>query len=397
MNVKEFDIVIVGSGSGGGVVAAELSKLCAQGLTVAVLEWGPKLRAEDYTGRELDMVGKLYFNSGGFFTKNGAMTVAFCKAYGGSTTAYTGTSFVISADTVGRWAVPGLEWDDMNRRSQKYFTQNSIHTIDDGSLINDNNRLFRKGCEALGLGVSQFPVNIRGCRGAGVCNLGCPNGAKQGTDRVQLPSAERLGATVVTNCRVDRLGDRELFATVGEWPGYGERSVWEPGEYRVKARTMVVCGGSINTCALILRSGLGPSLPALGRAITLHPALILAGVHGSPVSNFYGHPKSYCCAEFPDASGFILETCFYFPFTTAKSCAGFGAEHSDLMRSYRNQQQIIALAYDEPEDRNRVTVDRSGDPVLDYRLSGGTLHALHKAMLWAARIFFAAGAVKVHA
>jgi choline dehydrogenase-like flavoprotein len=38
---KDFDIVVVGSGAGGGTVAKELSSLCRDGLRVAVLECGP--------------------------------------------------------------------------------------------------------------------------------------------------------------------------------------------------------------------------------------------------------------------------------------------------------------------------------------------------------------------
>ena len=55
MREREYDVVIVGSGAGGGAVAKELAPLCADGVRVVVLEWGPKLKAEEYTGRELDM------------------------------------------------------------------------------------------------------------------------------------------------------------------------------------------------------------------------------------------------------------------------------------------------------------------------------------------------------
>jgi hypothetical protein len=135
----------------------------------------------------------------------------------------------------------------------------------------------------------------------------------------------------------------------------------------------------------------------LGKRITLHPALILVALHETPLTNYQGHPKSYCCEDFCDTGGFILETCFYFPFTTAKSCTGFGAEHEELMRDVRRQQQIIALAWDRPDDSNRITVSRSGGPVLDYRLSDKVIDSLHSAVLWGSRIFFAAGAAKVHA
>ena len=395
MHQKEFDIVIIGSGSGGGVVAKELSTMCRDGVRIAVLEWGPKLRREEFTGVELEMVNRLYADAGGFFTKDGNMTIAFGRAYGGSTAVYTGTSLKIARATLEKWGVEGLGFEDMDRRADKYFQENNLHLLED-ALINENNRLFVEGCRALGYRTSQFPVNVKECRGSSLCNLGCPHGAKQGTDQVQLPAAEKNGVLVVTNCRVARIADRECFAAVQN-PGFGEPSAWEPGEYRVKAKVVVVCGGAINTPALLLRSDLPQRLPTLGRYITLHPALILVGLHDRPITNFYGHPKGFCCDHFAGTKGFMLETCIYFPFTTAKSCIGFGAAHSELMAHMDHQQQIIALSWDPPVERNRVAVDGGGEPVLDYRVSPGVLDALHEAQLAAARIFFAAGAVKVHA
>ena len=72
---KEFDIVIIGSGASGGVMARELSPLCRQGIKIAVLEWGPKFEERDYTGRELEMANRLYFDGGGVFTKDRSITI----------------------------------------------------------------------------------------------------------------------------------------------------------------------------------------------------------------------------------------------------------------------------------------------------------------------------------
>ena len=52
---KAFDIVVIGSGAGGGTVAPELAPLCRDGLQIAVLEWGPRLKEEEYTGREVEI------------------------------------------------------------------------------------------------------------------------------------------------------------------------------------------------------------------------------------------------------------------------------------------------------------------------------------------------------
>ncbi|MHA1569292.1 MAG: GMC family oxidoreductase N-terminal domain-containing protein [Alphaproteobacteria bacterium] len=392
---KEYDIVIIGSGAGGGTVAKELSPLCRDGVRIAVLEWGAKLKPEEYTGRELEMADRLMFDGGGVLTRDGSITMAVGNAYGGSTVTYTGTSFVMTEQTLAKWNVPGLAYDDLKRRSEKYFAECNVH-LTPPELINENNRKFRAACENLGIGLDQFPVNIKNCQGAGVCNLGCPNGAKMGTHEVQLPAAEKNGVEVITNCKVERLGDRECYATVTP-RDYGVPSAWEPGKYRIKAKVIVACGGAIHTPALLLRSQLPARLPLLGRYFTLHPALILVGQHERPLSNFYGHPKCYYTEHFAAEKRFILETCMYYPLSTAKSLIGFGAEHSAMMSRMDRLQMIIALAFDKARERNRIAIDKRGEPVIDYRMSPEVLRALYEAQKVSARILFAAGAQKVHA
>ncbi len=396
MPERDADIVIIGSGAGGGAVASVLAPLVARGLRIVVLEWGAKLREEEYTGREVEMASRLYFDSGGTFTKDRSLTLAYGRAYGGSTVVYTGTSLTVPEQVIGRWAVPGLGFADVHARSLKYAAENNVHLLPEED-INDNNRLFLAGCRALGYHVEQFPLNLKGCRGSSLCNLGCPNRAKQGSHRVQLPRAEAAGVEVVTNCRVRRIGERLCEAVVAN-PGYGEPSAWEPGEYRVRAKVIVVCaGGAVNSPALLLRSGFGDRLPVLGRYLSLHPALILVGEHEQPISNFNGHPKSYYCDEFWERERFLLETCFYFPFVTAKNLIGFGAEHSELMRAFPRLQMILVLALDPALPSNRVRLDRSGEPVVDYTLTPQVLDSLHASMVASAKVFFAAGARRVHA
>ncbi|MCX6551262.1 MAG: GMC family oxidoreductase [Acidobacteria bacterium] len=392
---RDADIVIIGSGAGGGTVAKELAPLCAAGVRLLVLEAGPKLRDDEFTGREVEMASRLYTEEGGFLTADRSMTLAFGRACGGSTVVYTGTSLTITEPTLKRWGLPDLSHNDVLRRSKKYLAENSVHLLDERD-INDNNRLFREGCEQLGYRVEQFPLNLRGCQGAGLCNLGCPNAAKMGTHRVQLPEAERQGVEVVTNCRVDRIEDRAVVATV-TGSAVGEPSAWPDGEYRVRAKAVVVAGGAIGSPALLLRSGFGKRLPALGRYFTCHPALILVAQHDQPITNYAGHPKSYYCDHFAESDGFLLETCMYFPFTTAKSLTGFGEEHSRMMAAMDRLQMILVLAIDPPEADNRVTVDRRGQPVVRYAFSDRVRRAFVMAMRASARVFFAAGAARVHA
>ena len=390
-----WDVIIIGSGAAGGTVAHALMPLVQAGLRVLVLEQGPRLDDTEFTGRELEMANALFEEGGGFLTADGAMTLAFGRAYGGSTVTYTGTSLIPEPHVFAHWNVPGVTHADITARATRYAEQNGVHPLRDDE-INENNARFAAGCRALGLEANRFPVNTRGCKGSGLCNLGCPNAAKQGTHRVQLPAAESAGVEVVTRAEVLRVGERQVRVRVSpKAPGAkGRDTEWAPGEYTLKAAAIVVCGGSVGSTALLLRSGFGRTLPRLGERYTCHPAHILVAEHERPIGQ-RGFPKTYFLDR-PD-EGFILETCMYFPFITAKNLTGFGADHQQFMDAFDRLQMILVMAHDKAVPGNRITVDPKGRPVVHYTFTPAVKRALVAATRHSARIFFGAGAVRVHA
>jgi hypothetical protein len=159
---------------------------------------------------------------------------------------------------------------------------------------------------------------------------------------------------------------------------------------------VVVCGGAVNSSALLLRSGFGRSLPRLGRGFTCHPAFIMVAEHERPITNAVGHPKSFYVDQFAESDHFLLETCMYFPFTTAKAMAGFGEGHSRFMRAFPRLQMILVLACDEVNDHNRVTIGSDGRAVVHYRFTPEVIHGLARGAITSAKISFAAGAVRAH-
>jgi choline dehydrogenase-like flavoprotein len=397
MMERDYDVVIIGSGAGGGTVAQALVPLVRAGARVLLLEQGARIDPAECTGREVEMAAALYEDSGGFLTADGTMTLAFGRVFGGSTVVYTGTSLIAPERVIRAWDVPGLVHDDIVTRSRAFMEQNGVHYLAP-EKINENNDLFVRGCAAAGYRAEQFPLNLRGCRGSGLCNLGCPNGAKQGTHRVQLPAAERGGVEVVTRAEALRIEERAVVARVSDASAgaKGAPSEWEPGAYRIRARGIVVAGGSIGSTALLLRSGFGARLPRLGHGFTCHPAHILVAEHARAITNFVGHPKSYYLDRAVEER-FVLETCMYFPFTTAKNLTGFGEEHAAMMRAFPRLQMILVLACDRAADGNRIAVDRAGRPIVHYTFTPDVVAAMVRATRAAARIFFGAGALRVPA
>jgi len=210
MNEKSYDVVVIGSGAGGGTVAEGLGPLARAGYRILVVEQGARLKEEEFTGKEAEMADALYEDGGGFLTADGAMTLAFGRAWGGSTVVYTGTSLIAPKRVIETWRVPGLTHADVEARSKRFMDENGVHLLPE-ELLNDNNRLFVEGCAKAGFKAEQFPLNLRGCKGSSLCNLGCPNLAKQGTHRVQLPAAARDGVESLTRADALRLEERRVM------------------------------------------------------------------------------------------------------------------------------------------------------------------------------------------
>src|SRR3989475_8388532 len=125
---RGYDVVIIGSGAGGGTVGPELAPPVRNGESILVLEKGPRFADHEFTGVELEMAEALYEEGGGFLTSDGSMTLAFASAYGGSTVVYTGTSLTAPERVIRAWGVPGLDHADLVRRSAKYAERSEEHT-----------------------------------------------------------------------------------------------------------------------------------------------------------------------------------------------------------------------------------------------------------------------------
>lgn len=384
-NQLDFDIVIVGSGAGGGTAAEVLSDLCLQGYKVALLELGPRFKASDNTREELLMAQQYYFNGGGFQTTTQDMTLAFAKGVGGSTNVYTGVTFKLPEKAVKKWNVEGINLQDLNPRMDKYYAENGAH-FEVESNINRNNQLFKSGCESLNWQVEQFAINTRNCAGLSTCNLGCPKSAKQGTAVVQIPKAELNGVQVIPNCRVEKI----ISSTSSGVTILTEKN-------QIKAKKLVLSAGAINTPALLMRSFGKDFNPVIGRYLTCHPALIMAGEHAECVHGMQGPPKNYYSEQFADSEHFLLESCMYFPFSFARNLVGFGPEVDEFVQRYPYLQMTLALVLDDAHKHNRVTINKHGEAEVHYQIDDKIQEAFVKSIRASAKLMFAAGATRVHA
>ena len=89
--VIDVDVVVIGSGAGGGVVATELAKT---GLKVLVLEKGGYYRPDDFRQwGEMEATTRAFEKCGSMVTKDGHIPILAGSCVGGGTTVNWSASF----------------------------------------------------------------------------------------------------------------------------------------------------------------------------------------------------------------------------------------------------------------------------------------------------------------
>ena len=397
-NNLTFDVIVVGSGVGGATFTDYLTRKNPN-LKIAMLESGSYRTKESFNQREIDMTA-LYYNRGAVLTKNLQLGVAAGNTLGGSSAMYTGVSFRPPKEVMENWGKEfGLHFltDDFVAKSLDEIEKDiSVHELPK-SWDNQNNQLFQVGAEKLGIPVKRLKINTKNCQQQGFCNLGCTTGAKQGTLEVQIPRILKRGIQLFCNTKVVSVEEGKVNVIVNDAPeGTLENSI-EKGVYQFKAKKIILAAGVLNTPAILLRSAhlLGLRNKNIGRYLTLHPAFNINGIHSKVVSNYRGFPKTVYADHFSKTDGFYLETSFYFPGVTAKNNPGYGESHQEVMKNYNKMMSILILAHDKAEYHNRISIDKKGNTIINYKLSQHSKKALVKALKEATKIFFAAGCKKV--
>jgi len=161
----------------------------------------------------------------------------------------------------------------------------------------------------------------------------------------------------------------------------------------VKAPRVVVACGSLESPALLLRSGIDG--PAVGQNLRLHPSSAIVGVYGTDQKAWWGAPQAGLCSEFADTGegyGFLVETAQYAPGIIGSATPWVsGAQHKEQLEQFRFSGSFIALTRD--RGGGSVTLDANGEPVSSYSVSDGLdVHNLRQGLEAMVRLHEAAGA-----
>jgi choline dehydrogenase-like flavoprotein len=391
--VESADVVVVGSGAGGGAIAAELAE---GGRSVILVEEGGYYTQKDFTSNPPDMIRKLYRNAGTAVIR-GRPNIVFSegRCVGGSTVINGGMSWRTPEKVLRRWVWEHGLTDFTPEKLAPFFDRVeksvSVGPQDPESLGSDA-ELMARGADALGYKWIPALRNHKHCAGSNLCAFGCPTGAKQSVLVTYVPRMLAAGGRLFAGCTVERVttDGRRATGIIARFrdPESGRRGP----RLTVRAKVVVLACGAIQTPALLLRNGLTNSSGEVGRNFLCHPNSKVVGIFDRDIEAWKGVIQGNQIREFID-EGILITTTMVPPGLLAMSLPHFGRESWELMRDYN--KMLVAGCLVEDTGTGRVSLDLFGEAKMRYDVNDRDFANLIRGAALTAEILFAAGAKKV--
>jgi choline dehydrogenase-like flavoprotein len=389
----EADVVVVGSGPGGSVVAATLANA---GKKVVVLEAGGYFNESDFLGLELPAYQDMYWRGGPTPTADGNVSLQAGTALGGGTVINWTNCLRTYPWVREQWArefgLEGVDGPEFERHLDTVLER--IGATDALSDLNGPQQMMKRGCEALGWDFRKTFRNASPERysfeSAGHIGFGDRSGSKNSADKNWLLDAVSNDADVLVRTHADR-----ILVEGGRAAGV-EATCDGGAKVTVRAPQVVVACGTLESPALLLRSGIGG--PAVGNHLRLHPCIAVFGIYGEDTNAFHGAPHAALSHEFEnveDGYGFLIEGAQYTTGITGSAVPWTGgAQHKEMMTTVRRGASFIALTRD--RGHGRVVVDGNGEAVPFYEVSDELdQRHLRLGVEKIARLHHAAGALQI--
>jgi choline dehydrogenase-like flavoprotein len=405
----EVDVLIVGCGAGGGVLAQRLAR---RGFRVVVLEAGP------FWDPDGDWVSDEAASHHIYWTEprvvGGADPVPLGannsgRGVGGSTIHYAGYTprfhpsdfHTYSADGVGAdWPIAYDELlpyyeaieEELPVAGQHWPWGHAHSYPHRPHPVSGNGDVFLRGCERAGVKALVGPVAITNgvmgnrphCIYRGFCLQGCKVNAKASTLITHVPDALAHGVEIRDRCMVARI---ELD---GRGRASGALYVHDGVEHFQRARLVVLACYSIETPRLLLNSassrfpnGLCNDHDLAGRYLMVQGAAQTAGRFAEEVRMYKAPPPEVSTEQYyetdpskPYKRGFSIQTVSPLPITWSEHIVAqgrWGEVLREYMRDYVHWASFGALCEFLPQADNRVTLaeekDRHGLPVAKFTYS----------------------------
>ena len=382
----ECDVVVVGTGAGGAPMAKALAE---RGHAVLLIEEGPLFTRKDFTGRPAQMMKAMYRQGGATVAfGNTAIPVPIGRGVGGTTLINSGTCFRLPPEVLASWRAAGLDAFTEDELAPYYSEVEEVIGVgpSTAAALGAPAKIIARGCDALGYSHHPLKRNAPGCDGQGLCCFGCPTDAKRSTNVSYVPLALERGAQLITGLRVEKvLTERDAAVGVS-----GATTAGRP--VTVRAKVVVVACGTLNTPALLERSGLCGTSGQLGKNLSIHPASGALGVFDEEVHAARTVPQGYAIDEFKH-EGLYFEGAQVPLDITAASISGSGPAFVSLMERFNHSFMFGFMVKD--TSRGSLVNRSKGEPFMRYSVNEADRALLQRGFSILARVYFAAGAKEV--
>jgi choline dehydrogenase-like flavoprotein len=402
MAAERVDICIIGSGFGGSITAARLSEYSDR--NIVVLEKGKRWSGDDFQqSQDTRYIFQLYEDIVG-----DGIFIGLGKGVGGGSLIYSSMCFRAPSSVFEQGDDNGTRiWPEGYTRKdldEFYDIVESVlkvvqlrwkaeeGEIDPWDLVSKRDGVFARGCHLLSKTCDPARVSLENCRNCGWCSTGCKFDKKQSLILNYIPMAEDNGVEFRAEC--------EAWLIRPIWEGYQViyRDLRCEEWKTIRAKVVIVAGGTIHSPALLLRSkGYLPLLSnQVGRNLSGNGDIALGGLIPEEVFKTFEAYKGKIMGTISYGwwdEGIVLEAAFGLPIgPTAKYPTHlegasppyyWGLEHKHMMKEYGNHVLFIAGLGLDGND-GRVTVDGTGRPQVYWKTSQKS-QAIYDAQITAVR------------
>jgi choline dehydrogenase-like flavoprotein len=387
-----YDALIVGAGISGSFIAQDL---CRSGLRCLMIEAGRHYARRAYPDNDLDGTAQLYWSGGVELDDQARLVFLRPKVVGGGSVVNQALVDRFDSEALDSWrAVSGVDFFAPSAMAPWYAKAEAEIAIREipAAFRNANAEIFAEGFTRLGYRLAPLRRAQDDCRfEAGNCCIQCLNGcrigSKQSTPETVLKRALEAGLVLVPETEALQIVQRRERIEVLARDQRG-------GRVQYRGRCLVLAAGAVGNTRLLLRSGFGRRLPALGRHFYCHPQYMHFGVYARPIRAHLG-PLQAFKSDDPEfrRQGFKLENVYAGPGAIALLVSGFGRGHQQFMERLAHLACIEVCTRDTAP--GRIRLDGRGRPVIHKPRSEEDLARMRRGTAVIDAIFQATGARQI--
>jgi choline dehydrogenase-like flavoprotein len=378
MTTLDAEVLIIGSGAGGAVTAASLARA---GRSVTVIEEGPWVDPDAVEPFSLDEM-VLKYRHHGASAALGTPGIAYAegRCVGGSTEINSGLYHRLPAELADEWRstyrIAEFTPDVLDRYAQQVEDELAVSWLPGAPP--PSSAVLERGAAKLGWRAVEFARVFKYDESG--------RGLKQTMARTMIPRAIEAGAQIVAETRVKKLlkqDDRIVGAVCVR-----RRPDGSSEDLTIRAEHVFVCGGAIQTPALLQRSGIRSQI---GNGLKFHPTIKIA----ARFTQAYDHDDvpMHRVTEFS-------------PFLTiggsasrrghvALALADSAGDYADALAAW--EDVVVYYAAIRSDGSGRVTaLPGFKDPLVTYKMTDADQSRLARGLLHLGEVLLAAGATELY-